>query len=86
MAFPKLIGLPSIGKSTRNDLITPLILAEVIAHVFAGGVFVFLDLLLYLFVCLHYGFCGDPLGFYGDPLGVFVLHDYLASSRTWLDT
>ena len=50
-------------------LITPLIccvvhflvLAEVLARIFAGGVSVFLDLLFCLFFCRYHGFSGDPL-------------------------
>ena len=59
------------------------ILTEVVAHIFDGGVFVFLDLLLCLFFFCHRGFYGDPLGVLRVSL---LLHDCSASWRTRLDT
>jgi len=59
------------------------ILAEVVTRVFIGGVFVFLNLLLYLFLCWHRGFFGDHLNVLRVTL---LLNDCSASSRTGLDT
>ena len=91
VAFSGGTRLLSVGKSTRNgvdytsDFLGGLIFLFLwrLLLVFAGGVFVFLYLLLYLLFCQHHGCCGNPL----DVLGVLLLqHDCSAPLRTRLDT